>query len=272
MYSKPIIYKIYSVLIFVLLAFCGIGSLISALLGGFFLNQVLPETGIGWLYILVIAVCTLLMLFFGYVEFSSMFCFAKMIEHEESGSAEPFVRPGFVLPPKFYKNFGSLMFYIPLIASMLGAVILIIKFSVDHQAFLAVPVIPLAIMAISLVLTYITYYCRYRTFGDLLEIKSCSGEPSVNTINSLGEAKPNALRSYCTLMYILAVLFMIGTIIGLFFVIPNVAAAGFGIILLVILLAALEVGLVFVIYGIMGCFYDNLAKMLEHYMMKFKLI
>ena len=276
MYSRPGIYKAYSIIVFILAICSFVTSLIIAT-GAAMLQQFIPsaETADGvTLYTVVSIICAILSLFFAYVEFTSMFTFAQMIQHEQSGSKEPFRRMKIVLPPKFYKVFGSILFFVPLIISLVAMVVAVIVYSSSLGAFLAIPVIPIIITIIGLILLYVTYYCRYRTFGDLLEIKSTEKDKvNPNTVNSLAENKPNALRAYCSFLYILGVLILIGAIISLFFIAGPVASAAggwaaFGACVGVLIYAAV----IFMIFAVVGCYYDNLAKMLEHYMIEYKLL
>ncbi len=271
MYTKPIFYKIYSIVIFAFAVLSSVGSVLFAVFGANKLNRVLP-VGSWAAYLAVLIGTSLASLFFSYVEFTSMFTFAQMIEHEESGSTQPFRRMGIVFPPKFYKVFGNVLFYIPLVADVIAAVVLVISYSVTKKAFLAIPLIPLGLMLLSLLLIYITYYCRYRTFGDLLELKS-SEEVGVNTLNSLGENKPNILRGYCVFLFILAIVCFLATIISLFFIAKPIATLfGSGMTVAICVGIIINAVVMFMVFAIIGCYYDNLAKMLEHYMIKYKLI
>lgn len=272
MYTKPIIYKIYSVIIFVLAVASVVGSIIIAIVGGNIVNKLFPDLTAIWIPIVCLIIGSLISLFFAYVEFSSMFTFAQMIEHEVKGVKEPIKRMGFVLPPKFYRVFGTVLFYVPLIIDIIGIVVSIIIYSSNKKAFIAIPVLPIALTLIPLVLSYITYFCRYKTFGDLLELKS-SASPKANTLQSMSENKPNTLRGYCVFLYILAIIEFIGAIISLFFVAgPIASVAGTGMAVFACIGIIVLAIVMFLVFGIIGCYYDNLAKMLEHYMLKNKLL
>ncbi len=272
MYTKPIIYKVYSVIVFALASLGFLGSVIYAAFGAEILKSLLPDRIGAVIYITTMICAAFISLFFAYVEFTSMFTFAQMIEHEESRSPYPFRRMGMVFPPKFYKVFGSILFYVPLVVDFIAAIAMVISYSVTKKAFLAIPLIPLAIMLLSLLLTYITYYCRYRTFGDLLELKS-SNNVSINTVNSLAENKPNVLRGYCIFLYILAIICFIGSVVSLFFVASPIAAvAGTGAAVAACVGIVIYAIVLFMAFGVIGCYYDNLAKMLEHYMIEYKLL
>lgn len=263
MYTKPIIFKIYSILTLISgISCCGV-MLIDIFRGCAYLKAATGNalgTGIG---ILLESIGAVLCLFFAYLEFTSMMTFADMIRHEESGSGEPFCRKAFVPSPAFFKKFGTAMFYLSLVISFLAVIVLIIVFSWGSPfAVVVVPLLPILLMLIGVVLVYVSYYCRYKSFGDLLEVKT-GREPDQNTLNSLAESKPNSLRAYCIFMFAVAIINLVLCVIGMFFVKGNV-------LLIVTLLVS---GIVdFILYGILGCFYDNLAKMLEHYLIKYELL
>lgn len=119
---------------------------------------------------------------------------------------------------------------------------------------------------------YVTYYAKYKAFGDLLEIISVK-EPDEIMKNSLKENKPNLLRGYCVFLFILAILSAVGIAVLLFLTVSPVAAI-FGIAGAVVYTVAIIISgfITFLCLAIMGCFFDNLAKMPEHYMIKYHLM
>ena len=289
MYTKPIIFKIYSIFIFVFT----IAATVTVMVGAKYYANTMAETAVNlWkteleaiggpvspfqviyvaFFIGIVLFCVILLLY-SYVEFTAMFTFAQMIDHEKRDSSEPFRRMRIVLPPKFYKVFGKVMFFVLLVLACITVLGMIISLSRQKGVFLVLPVIPIIIIAVLMVLTYITNYCRFNTFGDLLELKS-SKKVSVLTINSLAENKPNTLRIYCIFLYICCVACLIGAIVGLVFsIIHNIGKfTSFLQIVFLILLYLVTPTLYFIIYGIIGCYYDNLGKMIEHYMIKYKMI
>lgn len=288
MYTKPIIFKIYSIFIFVVSVTASVAAMIKAdyiakttaeflvdlckseleAIGG----PVSPVQAVYVIALILIILLCVIVLLYSYVEFTAMFSFAKMIEHEKRGSSEPFRRMRLVLPPKFYKVFGKVMFFVPLVLICIAVLGTIIHYSRMKQVFLVLPVIPIIIAALLVILMYITNYCRFNTFGNLLEIKS-SEKVSVKTINSLEENKPNTLRVYCVFLYVCCAACLIIAAISLIFtIIEIIGKVSIWSILFIILLYAVTPAMYFIIYGIIGCYYDNLGKMIEHYMIKYKKI
>lgn len=287
MYTKPVIFKIYSVFIFVFTIAASVTVMVGA---NYYANTVAefvvnlwkkeleaiggPVSPFQFIYVcafIVIILICLILLLYSYVEFTSMFTFAQMIEHEKKDSSEPFRRMRIVLPPKFYKVFGKAMFFVPLILSCLVALGMVILLSKAAGVFLVIPVIPIFIIAVLMVLMYITNYCRFNTFGDLLELKS-SKNVSVKTINSLGENKPNTLRAYCIFLYICCIISLVIAVVKVVFTILHslLGISDIWMYVFRLLVYILTPAVNFIVYGIIGCYYDNLGKMIEHYMIKYK--
>lgn len=212
----------------------------------------------------VVSIITgVLSLFFSYIEFSSMYTFAEMIEYEKSNTTYPFQRKAFVLPPQFYKKFGSAIFYIVFIIQMITIIILTIVSSVQTKSFITIPLIPVAGCVFSMVLIYITYYSKFKVFGDLLEIVSVK-EVTEPMKCSLKENKSGLLRGYCAFLFIIAIISAILMIVLGFILTGTLGLGAF------IGFAVLAV-ICFICLSIVGCYFDNLAKMVEHYMIKYKL-
>lgn len=150
-----------------------------------------------------------------------------------------------------------------MVLACISVIGMIISYSRQKEIFLVLPVLPIIVIALLMIITYITNYCRFRTFGDLLELKS-SEKVSVQTINSLGENKPNTLRVYCVFLYICCVVCLIFAGISLVFtLIENIGKISVWSMLLIILLYAVTPTLYFIIYCVVGCYYDNLGKMID---------
>lgn len=282
MYTKPAYYKIYSMMTFIISIASVVVSIVMSL---FFSSQLdsllnlLPLGNDGFLvktlffvvdYLLIII--SAISVFFCYMDFSSMFQFADMIHHEQSGSINPLVKRKFVMPAKAYRNFGTVIFTIDLIAVFIVAIALIITTSVKKQAFIALPVIPLAIMFLYLLLQYIMYFVRFKAFGDLLEIATTK-DVTQQMKENLKANKTGILRSYCGFLAVITALMIIGEIVLMIIMFDNMVDS-FGLSLTLfsifgyIALTALQV----ICFAITGCYYDNLAKMVEHNLIKFKLI
>ena len=191
-----------------------------------------------------------------------MYTFAQMIEHEQSNSISPFKKETFAFSHKFYKGYGTGMFVITLILSIISMVALIIMVSIS--GLITTPIILLIIgvfiiNAIIVVFAYVNYYLKFNSFGNLLEMLSAK-EVTETMKNNLKENKSNFLRIYC------AVLFGIGILI-----------LGVSAILAIMMFNVFSISIIissvvsFISLSIVGCYFDNLAKMVEHNMIKHKL-
>lgn len=274
MYTRPVLYKIYSIYTFVVAALSFLSSL--AIL---FIPISVPlafQNNIASNVMVIVKVCTItisvLSLFFAYVNFSSMFTFARMIQYESTPQAGPFKKPFFALPAKFYSKFGLIITMITFIVSVISVIVIIITESVSHSVFLAIPVLKLLPFIIYIVLVYITYYVRYKAFGDLLSLLTKT-EPDPLTLNDIKENKPGVLRAYCGFLYIFAFVFLAALIV-LGIVFAGTISSAIGIAGTVFLYIITFTGFIvyFIELAITGCYFDNLAKMLEHYMIKYKLL
>ncbi len=275
MYTRPIIYKVYSVIIFAFSIFSFLGSIATL----FIPFDTLPDLGslasvINTAAVIIkigLLISTLLTLFFAYTEFSSMFCFADMINYEKSGAVFPFEKKNFVMSANVYRKFGTVIFYINMVIALISTIVCIISYSIVKQAFIALPVIPLLGITFSTVLVYIQYFCKYNAFSDLLDVVSVKN-PTNQMLDRLKTNKPNTLRGFCVFLYVIAIIFSVAVIISLFLLGGQIFSlniyAGIFLSVFIIVCSALIV----LSLSVTGCYYDNLAKMLEHYMIKYKMI
>lgn len=275
MYTRPIIYKVYSVIIFAFSIFSFLGSIATL----FIPFDTLPDLGslasvINTAAVIIkigLLISALLTLFFAYTEFSSMFCFADMIDYEKSGAVFPFEKKNFVMSANVYRKFGTVIFYINMVIALISTIVCIISYSIVKQAFIAFPVIPLLGITFSTVLVYIQYFCKYNAFSDLLDVVSVKN-PTNQMLDRLKTNKPNTLRGFCVFLYAIAIIFSVAVIISLFLLggqifSLNIYAGIFWSVFIIVCSALIVLSL-----SVTGCYYDNLAKMLEHYMIKYKMI
>lgn len=108
MYTRPIIYKVYSVIIFAFSIFSFLGSIATL----FIPFDTLPDLG-SFAYVINTAaviikigllISALLTLFFAYTEFSSMFCFADMIDYEKAALFFRLKRKTLLCPQMYTEN------------------------------------------------------------------------------------------------------------------------------------------------------------------------
>lgn len=273
MYLNPKIYKIYSVIVLaasVLSAIIGIFNIVSI---SSFINRLIPAASqFTALIIVLFTVLSLLSLFFSYVEFSSMYAFGDMITYVQSDRINPMAKKPFIAPPSFYRSFGTAIFVIYFIAGMISALIMTTADSIKTHYFIALPLFPLILITLSIFLSYVTYYIKYKAIGDLLEL-STTGEATSALKERIAENKPRMLRGYCTFLFVLSIIFLIVSAIALIFVfepLASVFGTGFAV--------GCTIGFIFfaiIIFlemAVTGCYFDNLGKMIEHYLIKYKLI
>ena len=186
-----------------------------------------------------------------------MYTFARMIEHEMSGAPYPFAPTGITLPAKFYKSFGLVMFIISIILEAVSLILILVFGIAAKLSIFYILILPLIIVLISTIISYITYYCRYRTFGNLLEVKS-SNNLNSDVVQPLKKDNPNLLRGYCIFLFVVAIIMFIASIISLFFI------GAYGILLIIAVIVR------FFMLGVIGCYFDDLALMEEEYLLRFK--
>ena len=273
MYTRPIIFKIYSVIVIAIAILGFISSITQLFIPVNPILSLIPNLDNLLTAIKIVSViASMITLFFSYMEFSSMYTFADMIEYEKSNSLYPFQKKSFVLPAKFYRGFGTVIFYISLFVQIIFIISIVIVSSIQKNAFISLPLIPIAISFVLVLFTYIIYYAKFKTFGDLLQTVS-NKNITEKLKESLKENKPNLLRGYCTFLFVIAILFAIAILVAIFVMFSPVAA-------IIGTSGAVIVSIIYLIFGtvlflslsVIGCYFDNLAKMLEHYMIKYKLI
>ena len=286
MYTKPTIYRAFSIyrLVSGALAFLfsvvsgiiyGIAGTTGKLFGLSFMEYLPAElssfiSGFFWVMSVVLILTSAISFFFCYMDFSSMFQFADLIEHEQRGINAPIRKRSFVLSPKAYKAFGNVVFTIYMILCFISAVVVIIVNSVAHDIFIAVPLIPIAIMGLSLFIIYITYAMRYKAFGDVLEVatEADQNDPSAQVKESLQENKTGILRGWCTTLFVICVILTILTIVSCILIACNLPAP-ISIIAIVVMIVAWFVSII--TNAVTGCFFDNLATMVERKLIKYNL-
>lgn len=269
MYTKPIVYKVYAII----MAICGVlavgGMIVAFIRSASCIFS--PFTFMSVLQIICFLLFLLIACWFTYVEFAAMFTFAGMIEHEMKDDGTVFKKK-IKLSGKAYRLSGSLVFYFVLIISMVASIVLTVIDSVEHGVFVVVPVLPMIVMAVAVFFAYVIDNCRFGAFGAVLDIKEIE-DPRVTEQNRLLETNPNTLRAFCRILFGLAALTLVGVVIALFTAVDPIMALT-GIKSKALLIAALICGGIIGIIemAIMGCFFDNLAKMQEKYLIKYNLI
>lgn len=272
MYTRTYLYKIYAILTLVTSAIGFFSSIVIAVTPlGCFLNEIVKSNT----YIVILKLDMLFIsgvgLFFSYIEFSSMFQFADMINYEKSNSVHPMKKRGFVFKSGFYRNFGFVIFMISLVINIILIAAIIIS-SVNKHEFISLPLIPIAIIVLTSLFTYVHYYTRYKAIGDLIDTLTADELLETQKMN-LKENKSNILRGYCIFLYVICVLFSIAVIITFFITAKTLSAAiGTGLTIILFAAALILMGITVFFTGIFGCYVDNIAKMIEHYQIRYKLI
>ena len=274
MYARTIIYKIYAVILLVGAILGTVSSLSFALFSFGDLFAFLPSSITTIINVLkfISVIIALLSFFFTYVEFSSMFALCDMIDYEKSNSTQPMIKRGFIFSGKVYRTFGTVIFSISFLVTVIACLVIIISSSVEHSTFICVPLIPILVYVFPLIFTYICYYVKFKSIGDLLDLTTANTVTSVN-IMALKENKPSLLRGYCTFLYVLDIIQVIAFIILMFIVFGTICdAVGTGYALVVVVILSVVEIINFISIGIVGCFFDNIAKMVEHYQIKYKVL
>lgn len=279
MYTRPMIYKVYSIIVFVIACISFLSNIAMLLIpADLFLNLPIQtkETEMITLLINVIKWSSvpscIISLFFAYVEFSSMFTFSDMINYVRGNSNTPFQKRAFVLPAKFYIKFGNVITFISFVVSTVCVIVMIISYSITQKAFLAIPVLRILPVILSLILVYITYYVRYRAFGTLLNLLS-KNNPVEGDVFEVKDNKPGLLRGYCTFLFIFAFVFL-AVLVVICFIFAGTISSAIGVLGTVIVYLVFLLG--FVVYflelAVTGCYFDDLAKMVENYWIKYNLL
>ena len=287
MYTKPTVYRAFSIYrlvtgilsflsaITVSIIYSGIGT--SGKLFGLPMSAFLPSEAVSaitvffWVIAVFLILSSMVSLFFCYMDFSSMFQFADLIEHDLRGINAPIRKRSFVLPPKAYKGFGTVIFTIYFIIGMLTSIVLIIAKSITNKVFVAMPLIPLGITALYIFIIYITYALRYKAFGDVLEVamEPDQQNPSATVKESLKENKTGILRGWCTALFVLCIVYTIVSIVSIVLCACYLPRPLNTILIIPIVISWITTVITF---AVIGCFFDNLAMMVERKLIKYNLI
>lgn len=273
MYTRPIIFKIYSIIVIVFAILGFISSVTQLFIPNDLLSSLIPSLEAVLTIIKIVSViASMITLFFGYMEFSSMYTFADMIKHENNNNAFPFEANCLTLKPKTYTTFGLIVFSIILLSQVISIGLIVIITSSELKQFIVLPLLPVFLCMLFVLFAFITYYLKYKAFGTLLEILS-SNEPSKTTVDELKYIKPSMLKGFGIFLLVISGILTIGLIVALikiFMIIIGLFEVGiaiafcFGVLVLGAIIILLTV--------VLSLYYNNLAKMLEHYMIKYKLI
>lgn len=274
MYTRTIIYRVYSILTLILGIFGFIPSIIFAFTDLEFSGIFSPLQ----LYFIAIKIGLVIFSFvsflFSYMEFSSMYVFADMIQYEESGTNLPMIKKSFIFPPKIYNLFGAFVFIIYIINTVCVAVacLIIIINQIATGRFNWLPVIPLVLEIGLIVICYINYYIRYKSISILLEITT-SKEITEPLKQRLAKLNSKWLRGYCIFLFVVCVVLSVIFLLILFAVFGSISAIiGLPFTIGVTVVSILFFSVYIIYIGIFGCYVDNIAKMVEHYQIKFGLI
>lgn len=273
MYTRTIFYKVYSVATIVL-------SIIGIISTFLFFVPVIGEMGkvIPFLSPLTtviqagVVILSIFSLLFSYMEFSSMYAFADMIEYEKRNSLQPMIKRVFIFSGGTYRKFGFVITVIATVINVISVLVTVIATSIEKGCFICVPVIPLLITAITILFFFVHYYARYKAIGDLLDIVT-TGNITTQMKSRLKEDKPLLLRAYCWVMLVVGILAFIAYVVIAFIAFqPLITLFGIG-----TAIFAIAIEMIFGIIQVMciflfGCFVDNIAKMVEHYQIKHNLL
>lgn len=275
MYINPKIYRAFSFVTFIFALFIFIASVVSVLNFTDIIDKlanIIPEIkNIGIAVQVILIIASIISLLFCYVEFSAMYAFGDMIDYRNKHTSEPMKSSAFALSPKFYSGFGSAMFYINLIGSIISAISLTVRYSIEHKAFIAIPILPIAGIVIENIYFFIHYFVRFRSISDLL--RDAYGDDTAALDNNLKEIKPRHLYLYCSYYVVLSVITVIASVVLMFVLFKPVAALfdTEGAWIYVACMALIAVVSV-VVNSVYGCYVDNIALMVERCQYKRNLV
>ncbi|MDO4747926.1 MAG: hypothetical protein Q4A12_01980 [Eubacteriales bacterium] len=273
MYLRPVIYKIFSVLVLLAGALVGAATIIGALCYDTVCEAIpvlekIPFDSNSTIALLAACVVGVVIILASYVEFSALYSFAEMIAYENSGSVEPMKKKGFVLPAKFFGGFGSAIYIVNLLACIVLGAYFIISYSITKDALVALPIIPLVIIIVENIFVSVHFNLRFRAISDMMRVNG--GEESERLRQNVAEIKTGSLRAYCKFFVLLCLLTVVGTVIAAFMtggtLIDTLGTTG-GILAIIGEFVAMIIAVLCM--GIFGCYVDNLAKMVEHHQMKY---
>ena len=268
MYTKPIVYKVYSFIIAISCVLAIGGTIVS-----FFSNASAifsPFEFKSVIHILAFIVSLAIYVWFGLTEFTMMYTFSDMVAHELKDDGTLFKKKlGF--SGKVYRLTGSLVFYAVLMVSIITFIVLTLSQTFESGIIIVLPLIPLALIAVVVFFVHIVFNTRYNAFGAVLDIKQ-TDDPKIPEMNRLKESNPNLLRAFTVILFAFCAITIIGAIITCAAFAGDIAEQ-IGCSTAVAVIATICSTILSVIeMAILGCFFDNLAKMQEHYMIKYKLI
>ncbi len=193
MSKKSIIYKVYSICLLLISGVSVVASLI------FVIRSFNMVSFLSFIY-------SLISFFFMYIEFSSIYSFSDMLEHDRRGVTGVFRKKAFVFSPKFYKSYGFVIFIVCCIFMVLLSIAGIVVSAV-LKTNIIFTFSSILILAFCVLQMYITYNLRYKAFSGLLLLFE-TGDDS-----ELRNQKPHFLRMYGAFAVVISIISIISLVV-----------------------------------------------------------
>ena len=193
------LYKVYSVIILV----PAIIGFISSIIGLFIDNNLLLSNISAYSNVTdfikpIMLISALINFLVGYLEFSSVFSFTKIVKHIEYNNDSAMNKISYVLPSPIYKIFGiCVVIYDLIITAVMFGISIMFK-----DSFPFIPVATLFILFFTVFYSYIVYYARYKAFSDLYDYATATDKTSVQ--NNINNNDTGVLKGYGIFMIVLA--------------------------------------------------------------------
>lgn len=201
MYSRPTVYKVYSIVSAIFAIYTFLQCIISAFtLSLGYLDSIQTVSSILTVVKVIMIVFAFCNLFFAYMDFSSFFCFSKLIAFDKESKEHEIDLPTFILAPNVYKIYGKVLYWLCVTLMVLGVVLsLIIGFVTGIFYMLPVAIV---IAGIGIPFLYFTIYTRYIKISELMETVK------VNKVLKFEKSLSDycIYRQYSKLFYVLSVL------------------------------------------------------------------
>lgn len=207
------IYKVYSIVGFVCGSLILLAAIfIEALISGALISGDIKDQGPVIGFQILFGILTLLWVLFEYIELTSMFASADIMRNINSDDKKA-KRRSFCFSPKFYADFGLLIFSIILFISCISFIAMFIYAFVSEGAAVPAEIAICVVLILVNVITYYQYYLRYNSIGTSMEV-TYNDDPDSEMEEDIHEISTRGLKGYSVFFLILSAALIFAAVVS----------------------------------------------------------
>lgn len=286
MYTRPMIYKVFSIIMLVFAGIIFVEGLISLFLPfESVLNPLQDFVGkdavgslkaaIVLVKVLVFVFSTVVSVLMLFLEFAYFYSFSNIVRRQKDDSRAPFSPKELVCPVPMLKVFGIIVFVVQAIRAVSGGitVLSIIQLLDGISGFLAglLTTLTVLVTAAEIVFFVFHYIVRFNIFGHLVEFIS-KDKPGDEDKDKLKQTNSQIATNMCYILFALDAVFCVASVILIIVAVANLVPV-IGAAALALLIPSLILMVAEALYiSVYGCMYDNLAMAIDHEKIRYRML